>query len=145
VKKKQCAFCQCRYKPDPRTYRHQLACSKLRCRRKRKSHANQKWIKKQPDYGRYRTKKIHSWARSFPNYWQEYRRNHPEYTKRDNRRRALAMKKARRALRQNMRMEKIVQILKSFPRFQPKDVFKQTNFDPRVDAILEYIALREGF
>ena len=94
--KKRCAFCHRWYQPDPRTRKHQLACKKTACRKRRHAAADRSLrIRRPRRHGDNWKLKIRAWARNYPYYWRQYRKAHPEYVERDNRRRSLAAKKAR--------------------------------------------------
>jgi hypothetical protein len=83
--------------------------------------------------------KVCAWAKGYPDYWQEYRRNHPEYRDRDNQRRRVSRKRAQNAAKQDAIREISVEKLTSIPRFEPETAAKQVPMDRRVDAVVEYL------
>lgn len=82
---RRCAYCGQRFQPDRRVRRVQKACPRKKCRLARKREANRKWARVNADAGRAR--KLREWAKRYPNYWQCWRAAHPEYRKRERRRR----------------------------------------------------------
>lgn len=137
--KKRCKICHQWYEPDARTRRHQTCCGKAACRKERKVRANRSWRDRSPDYGRSRRLKVCAWAKGYPDYWQQYRRNHPEYRDRDNQRRRVSRKRAQNAAKQDAIREISVEKLTSIPRFEPETAAKQVPMDRRVDAVVEYL------
>ena len=109
-KAKCCLIWLVSFEPDPRT-RHQRVCSGEPCQRERK---RRKWRRWAAGHRRQRQIKARLWARSRPAYWRDYRKSHPDYAARDNKRRCLAAKRARRSAKQTLmlahRAERIASI-----------------------------------
>lgn len=100
--KKRCEFCHAWFTPDPRTAQNQTCCSDPSCRKKRRFETQRSWRQKNPGYDRTRKEKIKNWARDYPAYWHKYRKEHPDYTHRDNRRRVLSRRKAALSAKQDL-------------------------------------------
>ena len=50
IQQKKCQYCGQYFKPDPRVWKRQKACSRDECKRKRKREAQEGWKKKNPEY-----------------------------------------------------------------------------------------------
>ena len=83
VCKKRCRVCREWFFPDARTTRFQKVCGSAACRRERKRLANAGWWAKNEDYDTARQGKKRAWTAAYPNYWQNYRAQHPEYVQRN--------------------------------------------------------------
>ncbi len=105
--KKRCSICHKWYEPDNRTREHQRSCNNPACKKEQKARTNKSWLKRHPGYGRSRKLKTRDWAQQYPNYWQEYRWNHPEYRDRDNKRRSSSRKQAKSAAKQDVMVRQI--------------------------------------
>jgi hypothetical protein len=70
------------FKPNPRTP-WQMYCSKKVCQRKRKSDWQKQKLKDDPSYRESQKAAAKCWREKNPEYWRTYRREHPEYTKRN--------------------------------------------------------------
>lgn len=138
--KKRCAFCHRWYKPDPRTRKHQLACKKIACRKRRHAAADRSLrIKRPRPPGDNWKLKIRAWARNYPYYWRQYRKAHPEYVERDNRRRSLSAKKAR-AFRKTDAMRQIsVEKIRSIRDLGAGCSAKADAIGRRVEGIMDYL------
>jgi hypothetical protein len=88
--------------------------------------------------------KVRAWAVGYPHYWQEYRRGHPEYCRRDNRRRQAAHKRVKNAAKQVEISTIAVERLAGIPCFEGANAAKQVEMDRRVDAVVAYLLWREG-
>lgn len=86
--KRRCKFCHQWFLPDCRTCRKQYCCSTETCQKKRKSLTDKNWFLRHPSYEKSRTSKKRAWAWCYPFYWKKWRKEHPEYVYRDNRRRS---------------------------------------------------------
>jgi len=135
--KKRCVICNKWYIPEPRTKAHQQCCGRAECKKAFKVRTNKSWQKRHPDYGKTRKVKIRDWAQQYPNYWQEYRRTHPDYCARDNKRRQSSRQQAKNAAKQDAMREIAVEKLASIPRCEPKTAAKQALMDRRLDTVVE--------
>lgn len=97
-----CQRCKKPFHPSPRTARFQKTCSRAACQKERKRAKGRRWRSLHPDYDASRLGKKRAWARAYPDYWQQYRRNNPEYARRDNRRRCQSARRARRSANQTL-------------------------------------------
>ena len=142
VKKKRCQFCGCWYKPDPRTARFQKTCSKETCRKARERQKNRNWTARNPDYQSCRSAKVRAWAVG-SNYWKRYRASHPEYVRRDNRRRVLSRKRHKVSAKQTTISQITVEKLNDIRKKKSFLSAKQTAIDRRVDGLIELLIWKE--
>lgn len=143
AKKQRCCICHKWYEPDSRARKQQKSCDNKACRKEQKSRANKSWLTRHPEYGCSRKLKTRDWAKQYPNYWQEYRSDHPEYRAKDNKRRCLSRKQAKNAAKQDEIREFSVEKLKSIQCFEPENAAKQDGIDRRVDSLIEYLLWKE--
>ena len=137
--KKQCIICGTWYIPHPRTFKTQKTCSNPACRKTRKRLADQTWRRDNPGWSAGRQGKIRDWNAQYPDYWRQYRADHPEYRARERERmrkhRVLSVAK-QDAIRQNP-----VGYLSDIRRFGPKTVAKQDAIAVRLDGVLDYLTV----
>jgi len=142
-KKKRCEICHQWFSPHPRAP-HQRCCSKLACQKKRKARADKNWWSKNPDYGKSRKPKIRTWAKEYPNYWSKYRRKHPDYAKKERRRRRSAHKRAKSAAKQDAVRQIAVEKLESIMDLEPQNAAKQDAVHRRLNGIVDYLIWKES-
>ena len=140
IPKKRCVFCHRWYAPNPRTWKHQLACPRKKCRKKRKAQADRSWRIKHPGRSNETWKlKVRAWARNYPDYWKQYRASHPEYVLRDNLRRVAAAKQVR-AFRKTDAIRQIsVDKIRSIREMGVECSAKTDAIIRRVDGIVDYL------
>jgi hypothetical protein len=93
MEQKQCVFCRTRFTPSRNL--HQCYCSKSACQKKRRSKYQKKKLKRDSDYKEAHHLSQQKWRNRHPNYWRQYRIDHPMYvaanrlaqTKRDHKKR----------------------------------------------------------
>lgn len=141
-KKKRCEICHQWFSPHPRAP-HQRCCSNPACQKKRKVRANKNWNQKNPGYGKGRKLKIRAWAKEYPDYWRKYRKEHPDYAARDNRRRRSARQQAKNAAKQDAVRKISLEKLESIRDLEPVSAAKQDLVQRRVAAILDYLFWRD--
>ena len=144
IVKKRCEFCRKWFLPDPRTFRTQKCCSDSECRKKRKAMADKNWRKNNPRYNDYRKEKIKSWAKEYPDYWKKYRKEHPVYVEKDNKRRSTRHKKGKIAAKQDAISQIFVEKLKSIQENRANYAAKQDAIDRRIDSLLESLIWKES-
>ena len=94
MKRKRCPYCGRYYRQDPRAL-VQECCGRPECQRARKRQNLRRWRSLHPEHSeRYAPKEV-AWAKAYPNYWQSYRKAHPDYVARDNLRRAESRRRAK--------------------------------------------------
>jgi len=77
-----CCHCAEFFTPSPR-HKNQIYCMKPECRRAKKAAWKRNKMRTDPDY-RYNHKLANQkWARAHPDYWKNYRLEHPEYVQRN--------------------------------------------------------------
>jgi hypothetical protein len=77
-----CCNCAEFFMPSPR-HKNQIYCMKPECRRAKKASWKRNKMRTDPDY-RYNHKLANQkWARTHPDYWRKYRRDHPAYVERN--------------------------------------------------------------
>ena len=64
---------------------HQKYCSRKECQQARKRAWNKKKLESDPDYREARKKAQQRWKEKNPDYWRNYRAQHPEYIQRNRR------------------------------------------------------------
>jgi len=141
--KKRCEFCHEWFRPHPRSP-HQRCCSTPACQKKRKTAAKKKWWSNNPDYGKSRKPKIQAWAKKYPDYWRKYRHEHPDYVKKEHRRRRSAHKRAKSAAKQDAVRKLSVEKLESIRDSGVDFAAKQDSVHRRVNGILEYLFWKES-
>ncbi len=141
----RCRYCGRFFRPDPRKRgrSRQKTCGREACRRKHQRRKNAAWAKRHAGYGKSRRVKTRAWAKAYPDYWKRYRREHPEYARRDNRRRVGAKKRARRSAKQTVIREKLVEKLLAVREIGVKRSAKQTVMARRVEALVEALVWKE--
>lgn len=148
TKKKRCQFCGRWYTPDPRTAHFQKACTNKSCRKQRQRQKNRDWAARYPDYHSYRGAKISQWAAKIQ-YWKRYRATHPEYARRDNKRRALSRKHLKEPIgskvsaKQTTIREITVVKLNSIRNPEPVLSAKQTAMDRRLNDLIDLLIWKE--
>lgn len=142
-KKRRCEFCHKWFSPHPRAP-HQRCCLNPACRKKRKAKADKDWWLNNPDYGKSRNLKICLWAQAYPDYWRKYRKEHPDYVARDNRRRCSSYKRRKISAKQDAVHKISVEKLKSIRDFEPVSSAKQDAVHRRVNGILDYLFWKES-
>jgi len=78
----RCAYCKCLFFPNPHV-KNQRYCSSKACQRARKRLWQREKIATDPDYKQNRFDCQRAWSNRNPDYWKEYRMNHPAYTRRN--------------------------------------------------------------
>ena len=144
MEKKRCEFCQKWCMPSPYAGHHQKCCSNIECKKKRKEQVNKNWREKNPSYEKSRSEKKRIWAGSYPNYWQRYRKEHPDYVRRDNKRRCSSRKKQCLSARQDTARQIALEKLESIRNFKPNSAARQDAVFALINGILDYLFWREG-
>jgi len=143
IKKKRCEFCHEWFTPYPRSVKSQRSCTKLACRKQRRNSAVRDWRRRNPDGSKGRAGKIRAWAKNYPNYWRQYRRKHPEYTSKDNKRRGSARQKVKNAAKRNGLSQISLEKLESIREIKPFCAAKRNGLSRRVEGILDYLFWKE--
>lgn len=143
VPKKRCRVCGGWYRPDPRTRGIQKVCAKPDCRRIRKQQADVQWRLKNAAYDASRSTKKCAWAKTYPNYWRQYRAAHPIYAERN---REQTRERKRRSCLGFANQDAIqrdpvgyLQDLHTGPRFANQDAMGRS-----IEGILTYLRVRAG-
>jgi hypothetical protein len=79
----RCAHCGGMFSPDPRV-KNQRYCAEKGCQRARKRKWQNEKLATDPDYKANQRACQVEWHARHPGYFQEYRRNHPQYCERNN-------------------------------------------------------------
>lgn len=143
IKKKRCEFCYEWFTPHACTKQKQKCCSKPDCRKKRKARTKRTWWNKNAGYNKSRKAKIKAWARNYPNYWQKYRKKHPDYVARDNRRRCSVYRKRKISAKQDQLAQISLEKLESIKKFEVVSSAKQDQLHSQVNGILDYLFWKE--
>ncbi len=143
IARKRCEFCHEWFTPNPRTIKTQRSCTNPHCRKQRRNRAVRDWRRRNPDCNKGRGHKIRDWAKSYPNYWRQYRRQHPEYTARDNRRRCSAYREHKISAKRNEITRISLEKLESIRKLEPVSSAKRNEIHRRVEGILDYLFWKE--
>jgi len=139
IAKKRCKICHKWFLPHPRTYLNQYCCSNAECQKKRKARTKKNWWKKNPGYNKERKATIQNWAAKYPDYWQKYRRKHPDYVRKDIKRRCNRYKKEKISAKQDAIRKITVERLKSTQESRADFSAKQDSIQRRQDVIINYL------
>ena len=144
MKRRRCLKCKEWFTPRRRARKiQQRHCSKTDCQEQRKAENKKDWWRRNPDYDQSRKAKIQDWAKAYPDYWRRYRASHPEYVRKDNRRRVLSRQKSRVSAKQDLTRQMSVEKLRSLKDFGPAESAKQDLTSRRVDGLVDYLLWRE--
>lgn len=77
-----CCHCGEYFIPDPRQ-KNPRYCSKADCQRARKAAWQRGKMRNDPDYKADQKRCQKDWCRAHPDYWEEYRKQHPDQAKRN--------------------------------------------------------------
>lgn len=145
---RSCSICQSFFKPNPRT-RHgrgyrQKVCSKPSCQQERKRRYWRRLMASRPKSLERHRKQTRLWSQA-RGYWKDWRKNHARYMTRDNRRRRLAAKAARRSAKQvqirRLRVERIRRLRQMIA--EAKASAKQVQFLPVIVGLVDYLDDRD--
>jgi septin family protein len=100
------------------------------------------WTARHPDYQTYRNTKVRTWAAA-RNYWKQYRASHPEYVRKDNKRRVRARKRLKVSAKQTTIRQITVNKLNSIRKNEPVLSAKQTAIDRRMDSLINLLIWKE--
>lgn len=143
IAKKRCESCYKWFDPNPRSP-HQRYCLAPACQKNRKIAAKKRWWLNNPDYGKARQVKIRTWAKGYPDYWRNYRQEHPDYAKKERHRMRSARKKAKSVAKQDAVHQIYVEKLESIRQLEPVSVAKQDAVYRRINDIVECLLWKEG-
>lgn len=137
TKRKLCPFCGLMFERDPRAT-VQKCCGQPECQRARKSQNLKRWRVLHQDHGTRYAGKERAWAKAYPDYWQHYRAEHPEYAARDNLRRVRGRRLAKLSANETGIRQIVVEKLSALDRLSVSEVSaNETGFLRRVSAIEE--------
>ncbi len=138
IRNKSCCHCGASFQPDPRAASVQRYCSRKPCQRTRQRRKYHRWLRR-PGNAAAHQAAINVWAKD-TDYWKRYRAAHPDYVRRDNLRRALSLRRARRSAKQTDWREIAVDRLHSIQSMEnPQCSAKQTDLARRLDSVVEYL------
>ena len=112
LKRKRCQNKDCGvlFVPCPQVPKQKF-CSKKECQQARKREWNKKKLASDPEYREARDGAQQRWKNKNPNYWQDYRARHSEYTRKNREQQNIRNQKRR----QNPPVAKIVKTDESIP------------------------------
>lgn len=135
VQSKPCPFCGGLFRRDPRA-RVQKCCGSADCRRARKRQNLRRWRKLHPEHEQRYAAKERAWAKAYPNYWRAWRARHPDYTDRDNRRRAASRRRAKLSANETGLRRRLVEKLRALDELREPEVSaNETGILRRMSAI----------
>ena len=134
-----CLHCLRVFKPNPRVKR-QKYCNNKPCRRARRALWQRRKMARDADYreNQYRCQK--QWHERHPGYYSDYRKDHPEYTRRNN-----AMQQLRNARRSNDKQSKVIAKMDSLlrPYYSRKGaIFRLIPQDSRMIAKMDSLRVK---
>lgn len=137
---KKCRYCGRRFMPDARVGKRQKRCFLEECRCAENCRKARKWIAGHPKEKAERKVKARAWAYAYPHYWRHYRKAHPEYVRRDNARRAEALRKSRCSAKLTSMRDMAVEKLRKIQTLRPEGCSaKLTERDRWVEGIMDYL------
>lgn len=77
-----CIYCQSPFRPHQKVP-NQKFCSSAKCQTARRMRWQKQKLRKDDDYKKNQARAQNAWAKRNPEYWRNYRENHPEYVKRN--------------------------------------------------------------
>jgi hypothetical protein len=80
--KKRCIACGALFQARPQVP-HQSYCSALACQRERRQEWQRRKLQIDPDHRDNKTRAHQAWSARNPDYWRQYRENHPDYAARN--------------------------------------------------------------
>ena len=135
MKMKRCPHCGRSYLQDPRA-RVQKCCGRADCQRARKRQNLRRWRSLHPGHGDRYAPKERAWAKAYPDYWQSYRKAHPDYAAKDNRRRVERRRRAKLSANETGLRQSLVETLRAMDGLsEPEVSANETGFLRRVSAI----------
>jgi uncharacterized short protein YbdD (DUF466 family) len=144
IYKKRCRVCGEWFKPDARAGRFQKVCAQTACQRERKRLTDARWWAENRGYDAARASKKRVWAAAYPNYWQRYRANHPDYVKSNREQTRERLKASRRVFANQVAIRRspvgYLEDLRS-----PGMFANQVAMNRSVDGILTFLVQRERF
>jgi hypothetical protein len=81
---KRCRYCGDEFTPRPHVENIQVCCGKGRCKSRRKAEAQSRWLKTTPHYFKGEYWRTRLWLADHPGYLRSYRKNNPDYVRKDN-------------------------------------------------------------
>ena len=132
---KQCVCCRHKFKPLPHIPA-QRYCSKGKCQRARKNLWKRQKLKYDADYRLNQEVAQKKWRAKCPNYWKNYKTNHPEYVQRNREQ----CKKRARKIRENNKLKSNFYFIKKFVK---SDAFPEINIDKTVSYKLILVPASE--
>lgn len=137
---KRCRYCGRWFHPHTA---EQKGCPREECRRAHQREKWRDWKKRHPGHADKWRPKVRAWAQAC-DYWSCYRRSHPGYVERDNKRRRAARRKARRAANDTGAREILVEKLRTVVAAEPINAANDTGRDRRVEALVEVLIWKES-
>ena len=80
--KLRCVHCRRRFIANPRV-KNQKYCNRVPCQRARKTHWQRRKMATDADYRQNQKGSHRSWQLQHPDYWRQYRDDHPQYCERN--------------------------------------------------------------
>src|SRR6266487_1463796 len=89
-----CRQCRRSFRPDPRIGETQKVCGRAACQQERRRATLRLWRVLHPENVKVHAQRGRAWAKANPDYWRDYRRDHPAYYQQDLLRRRQAYRAA---------------------------------------------------
>ncbi len=79
TQRRRCQHCRCYFRVCPKVKKHEY-CRKAECQRARRRSYQKKRMESDAGYRADQKQAQKDWMKKSPDYWQNYRKNNPEYT-----------------------------------------------------------------
>jgi len=139
--KKYCPYCGKYYTPYIRAVKTQKTCGNISCKKKYKRKLQRNWKKNNPDGFCLRYVKVKVWLKKHPGYLAKYRASHPEYVRKDNRRRKLRRLKLK-VKNADIQDTLLIGKIKQIRNIKGADI--QNTLNLKIDGILDIMANRNA-
>lgn len=135
-----CRYCRRPFRPDPRIGEAQKVCGRAACQRERRRATLRLWRVLHPENVKVHAQRGRAWAKANPDYWRDYRRDHPAYYQQDLFRR----RQAYRAVHSSANEIAIADIsrrkLAALEALQgPNPSANETSINRRVELVVDYL------
>ena len=137
-----CRYCRRSFRPDPRIGEAQKVCGREACQLERRRATLRLWRVLHPENVKIHAQRGRAWAKANPDYWRDYRRDHPAYYQQDLFRRRQAYRKTRsRSSANEIAIADISRRkLAALEALQSRGLSaNETSIDRRVELVVDYL------
>lgn len=135
-----CRHCSRSFRPDPRIGEAQKVCGRAACQRERRRATLRLWRVLHPENVKVHAQRGRAWAKANPDYWRNYRRDHPAYYQQDLFRRRQAWRRARSSANEIAIADISRRKLAALEALQASNPSaNETPIDRRVELVVDYL------